>query len=796
MDADDPRALEVWIEARLLEYQSRSGSEHAETPEHFVERTPGEDSARAILLERLRLLQRFEGGFAELRDEPIGPGSALLDFEVLELLGAGGMGRVFRARQTSLARIVALKVPHRGAALEPRARARFLREAQAVAQLRHPGIVPIHQVGEHGGAPFLVMEYSRGRALAAILADLAHGRAPRAGATLGRPEESYERAAAQVLVSILAALQAAHEAGVVHRDVKPANVLLEPDGRVRVLDFGLARLSGEESLTESQELIGTAGYMAPEVVRSSAAASPLSDVYSAGVVLYQLLALRRPFEGATVLEILRRIESVELTPLARTDAIASPLSAIVEKAMAREVGRRYASAHEFAEDLRAYLDGREVRARHSTLLTRLGRRVQHHPAATAAGVVFALVLALLAGVWRSGSVVHAQVRHADAVALTREALLWPFADGEPDGKAPPQLHGHERAIADLESALALEPGLPEARVELAQYAAMQRKTERALQLIDGLEADGIRLRSLAWTRAFLTDPDRTIRPDPGEEPGVDSTPNLDRLAWARYFLSTYQLEPAMEVLRPLERDSILGPVAQNMQFEACCTRGARDRVRGIGYLRAALAIAPEHPILLANLAAMLKEELNVLRTKSTPTKDDARRERTLRADIGSLLPRLAAAEAKAPLLSVLWLNHSVLCAVTDRYDEAIEIAKRGLEHLPDNARLTNQLSQAYFSRWLPILERDDPVPPAEMEELAERLERALEADPSLPDNLYNLTYVHYRKRDAAATLSWGELARDEFIDKLEDGTLKQHYQTNWDLMMSEARAWEAEGVSR
>jgi serine/threonine protein kinase len=198
---------------------------------------------------------------------------------------------VYRARQISLERVVAVKAPHWAATLDPRERARFWREAQAIARLRHPGIVPLFAVGQRSGTPFLVLELVEGRPLSEVIQRLKTGALPRTGASLGREGVSFEIAAAGLAIEILAALQAAHEAGIVHRDVKPGNVMLESSGRVRVLDFGLAKMQKDEQLTRSREFLGTIQFTAPEVLDDPRSAGPSSDTYSVGVLLYELLSL-------------------------------------------------------------------------------------------------------------------------------------------------------------------------------------------------------------------------------------------------------------------------------------------------------------------------------------------------------------------------------------------------------------------------------------------------------------------------------------------------------------------------
>jgi serine/threonine-protein kinase len=300
------------------------------------------------------------------------------------------MGQVFRARQLSLGREVAIKTPLWVGRLDAVESARFRREAEAIAQLRHPSIVSLFQVGEHEGIPFLVMEFVAGRSLAQTMNEVRGQGIPDDGSALGRPELSWTEAVAEVALQLLDALGAAHRHGLVHRDVKPANALVEPGGRVRLFDFGLARFEHSETLTGTGEVVGTPDYMAPEVLEDPRAASPRSDLYAMGVLMYELLALERPFGGGSQHLRVARILQGNPPPLAHLTRVPRALSAILEKAMHRIPGRRYARAEDFAADLVAAREGREVSARPSTALTRAGRRIARHPVATA---LIALLLA-------------------------------------------------------------------------------------------------------------------------------------------------------------------------------------------------------------------------------------------------------------------------------------------------------------------------------------------------------------------------------------------------------------------
>ena len=253
------------------------------------------------------------------------------------LLATGGMGEVWAARDLLLDRAVAVKVLGGALAGDGRAAERLRREARAAARLEHPSIARVLDLGEQDGRPYLVMELLEGESLAA--------RIDRAGA-MAPPE------AARVVAAVADALEAAHRAGVVHRDVKPGNVFLTSDGEVKVLDFGIASAAGEAALTTG-EMLGTPAYLAPERVLGHPA-TPAADIYALGVVLYELLAGRRPFDDGSEIELAMAHVHAHPAPLALAAPSAPPfLVAACEQAMAKDPSARPPSAAAFAQLVRA-----------------------------------------------------------------------------------------------------------------------------------------------------------------------------------------------------------------------------------------------------------------------------------------------------------------------------------------------------------------------------------------------------------------------------------------------------------
>lgn len=290
------------------------------------------------------------------------------EFELIEAMPRGGMGVVHRAYQPSLDRVVALKILSSLFAPTPSEVDRFMREARAVARLDHPGIVKVFQVGETDGDHWFAMEFVDGRDLHQELL-LAKGELPgdpRGPRLLPDPRAPGAFATVATLVAAAAdAIQHAHEHGIVHRDVKPSNLLLDRAGHLRVADFGLAKDESQGSLTKTGDVAGTAAYMSPEQARvTKAKVDHRTDIYSLGVVLYELLTLKRPYEGKTSRDIIDRIGATEPPPIRKVNPrVPRDLALVCEKAMSREPGDRYRSAAEFAKDLRRFVGHEAVEAR-------------------------------------------------------------------------------------------------------------------------------------------------------------------------------------------------------------------------------------------------------------------------------------------------------------------------------------------------------------------------------------------------------------------------------------------------
>ena len=447
-DASRQDDAESALDAVVEEYFGRLRRGEPADAEAFARRVPGREREFRELVETLRTLEVASAaepataGAGELSRERIGR------FRLLRQLGRGGMGTVYEAVDESLDRPVALKLLPGHATLDEREVTRFQREAHAAARLNHPHVVPIFGVGCDDRTHWIAMQLIRGESVERLL------RRSRERGERPLPVTDVVRLA----IAVADALAAAHAEGILHRDVKPSNLLLDEHGEVWVTDFGLAKSEGSATLTRTGETVGTPRYMAPEAFAGWA--DPRSDVWGLGATLYELLAGRPAFEGSDRAQLLRQISDVEPTPLRRLDpAIPRDLATIVHKCLQKEANGRYPSARALADDLRRFAASEPILAQPPSLAYRMGLVARRHPTATTL-----LVIALAGG-----------------IAMTMvEATRARGAEGRERQRFDDVRHLAESFLFEFHDAIVNLPGSTKAR-ELV--------VKRALEYLDRLAAE-------------------------------------------------------------------------------------------------------------------------------------------------------------------------------------------------------------------------------------------------------------------------------------------------------------------
>jgi serine/threonine protein kinase/tetratricopeptide (TPR) repeat protein len=474
------------------------------------------------------------------------------DFRLLRQIGKGGMGIVYEAEQASMDRRVALKVLRAGMPADQKSILRFLREAKVAGKLQHPHIVPVHQMGVEGGTPFFVMEFVEGETLDEILRRLRHhggpDSSPAAAQALSKVSQSmdwrpgddgasprseplgelardrpishtgegggtldtdginlaYCMRIATAFAGVADGLQHAHGRGVVHRDLKPSNLILDRAGRVRILDFGLARLEGQKSLTVSGEFLGTPLYMSPEqAMAHRAPVDSRTDIYSLGATLYEMLTWRPPFHGRDYKETLSLIISRDpLPPRSCNVRIPRDLETIVLKCLRKDPAERYGTAEALGQDLHRFVRGDPIEARPQPAWERLARRAWRNKVKLAmAAVVSTMSLGLLA----LALVLNARFREDrrmnyerlvnESIAQLELGVLTSSGESREGetvslgliyrGDVERRSGDHwrdviERAAERLREAVTLRPERPEAYVHLGRAVEALGRTDEAL----------------------------------------------------------------------------------------------------------------------------------------------------------------------------------------------------------------------------------------------------------------------------------------------------------------------------
>lgn len=429
------KAVRHFIDAQLAGYDTDL--------DKFVKDYPGLEDQ---IMQRIHRLGEIDSLFASLmngQDDEFGEtiagneliGQRLGDFEILSLIGTGGMGAVFLAHQVSLDREVALKVTSDVGGIRGKSLERFKREAEVLAKTSHPNIVPIYEVGEQGPYSYFAMEYVHGVSLDRILASIRNASPDEKASDVIRKcteahaniysgksddtegsngaeiDKDYIVTVSRMIISIAAALEYAHNKGILHRDVKPLNILVDSDGTAKLVDFGLAKAETKPSITVTGEFFGTASYVSPEQIRKPETADRRSDVYSLAATYYECLTLRPPFEGDTVNETLTRVISQEAVPPKKyCSRLSTDFNTVLLKALDKLPSERYPTASEFAAEIQRILDFKPITAKRPSLTRRAYKTLRRRPLRIALITVAVLVGVL--GYWVISYQLESRTRRA------------------------------------------------------------------------------------------------------------------------------------------------------------------------------------------------------------------------------------------------------------------------------------------------------------------------------------------------------------------------------------------------
>jgi serine/threonine-protein kinase len=647
-------------------------------------------------------------------------------YRVEALLGRGGMGVVYRAWHLRLNRTVALKMVLAGPCARPEELERFLREAQAVAALRHPNIVPVYDVGDVDGRPYFTMEFVEGGDLAEQIQ--------------GVPQPA--RQAAALVATLADAIHAAHQSGIVHRDLKPGNILLTREGTPKVTDFGLARrLEGDGGLTLSGVPVGTPSYMAPEQARGDKRAiGAATDVYALGTILYELLTGRPPFRAESPTATLQQVVADEPVPPARLNPrVPRDLQTICLKCLHKEPPRRYASAAALADDLRRFERGEPIKARPLRWPGRLVRWARRRPTAAALSVTLPLAallaLALVGGWWwetrqqaANARAVEDDLREAaqlaESSAWDRARAMLNRAEGRLAQGGTPELRLRaDRLAADLDLGMRLEKiRLTQAPPVGGDSYSVPTDQEYEAAFRDAQLADG------------QTDPDEVAARIRASCVHRSIVAALDD--WASRTQTPARQAWCLEVARRGDTD------ADSWRDRVRDPKAWQDKA-ALAELAAAVPVKGQSPSLLVALGRTLEnrggDAIPLYRRVLAEYPGDFWANMYLGSSLVKRDPKEAighfrAALAVRPTSAVMANNLAVGLRAAGRLDEAIACYERALRLDPGYALTYNNLGLALRDK-------------GKLDEAQASFERAIEADPKFLGAYMNLGNLLRHKKE-------------------------------------------------